>query len=154
MCFLLIGCDQASNEAADNTSTTETTNLVEGGEASLRQYEPDMDVTAVEDTPTTITVWLSNSAVGCTKGFTNGERAEVTAVFLHHVEGNDVYRIECKYPLDSDSPSKTTKEVFFNGTDPVTTSFPKENLTITVRPKQRSEQGAAGQPATTPRVGD
>ena len=53
-----------------------------------------MDVTTVEDTPVTITVWLSTATEGATKGFTNGKRAVVTPVFMRHVEGNDVYRIE------------------------------------------------------------
>ena len=139
--FLLIGCDQASNEAANNTSATETTKLVEGDAASFRRYEAEMDVTTVEDIPVTITVWLSSSTVGATKGFANGERAEVTPVFLRHADGNDVYRIECKYPLDSDLPSKTIKEILFNGTEPVTTSFLKKNLTITVRPKGEPDAG-------------
>lgn len=138
--LLMIGCGQVQDKTANNDSATEKTKLAEESAANARQHEAEMDVTTVEDTPVTFTVWLSTSTVGATKGFTNGERAEVTPVFLRHVEGNDVYRIECRYPLDSDLPSKTIKEILFNGTEPVTTSFPKENLIVTVRPKQESEQ--------------
>ncbi|GHB92596.1 hypothetical protein [Cerasicoccus arenae] len=135
LCLLFTGCDQTSDEAANNTSTIETTKLAEKGAANVRQYEAEMDITTVEDTSVTFTIWLSTLTEGATKSFTNGERAEVTPMFLRHVEGDDVYRIECKYPLDSDSPSKTIKEIRFNGTEPVSTNFLKENLVITVRPK-------------------
>ena len=48
-------------------------------------------------------------------------------------DGVDVYHVTCEYPVGSDAPSKTVKEVVFDGVTPQTLEFPDERMVLTVR---------------------
>ena len=146
-CFFLLGCDQSPKKSTNVNEPEES----KGTEQTGRQYK-DAWITAETPTKLRLNFWLSESnleAWGGIKGFKNGSKASITPVFVEHKDGHDIYNVRCKYPLDSDLPSETTKELRFDGTSSVTADFPAQKLMITIYPKEpKSGHGGANEPAT------